>query len=258
MYKKEIRLVISETYSTGKTTTATALSIATGIPLINALSAREILTEIYPGRRFQDMNATELMTLGLKRFEERIREEAILYRENSSFISDGSVLNEWIYGTVRLKIGLNPGAKFMHRLSKAILGIPGKSFYRKYMDAYGQVAKMHSKMWYTDVVHLPVEFAMNTDGHRPVSEKYRTLSDIEIQEGFLAIGKKPELVTGNQEERLEKIIKLYDLPIVVPIKDAIKEAEKVISSNREAVSKRIIEQYKEPSLKEKVKFLTEF
>ena len=100
MYKKEIRLVISGTYSTGKTTTATALSIATGIPLINALSAREILTEIYPGRRFQDMNATELMTLGLKRFEERIREEAILYKENSSFISDGSVLNEWIYGTV--------------------------------------------------------------------------------------------------------------------------------------------------------------
>ena len=80
MYKREIRLVISGTYSTGKTTTATALSIATGIPLINALSAREILTEIYPGRRFQDMNATELMTLGLKRFEERIREETILYK----------------------------------------------------------------------------------------------------------------------------------------------------------------------------------
>lgn len=89
MYKREIRLVISGTYSTGKTTAATALSIATGIPLINALSAREILTEIYPGRRFQDMNATELMTLELKRFEERIREETILYKENSSFISDG-------------------------------------------------------------------------------------------------------------------------------------------------------------------------
>ncbi|WP_303121848.1 AAA family ATPase [uncultured Streptococcus sp.] len=258
MYKREIRLVISGTYSTGKTTTATALSIATGIPLINALSAREILTEIYPGRRFQDMNATELMTLGLKRFEERIREETILYKENSSFISDCSVLNEWIYGTVRLKIGLNPGSGFIHRLSKAILGIPGKSFYRKYMDAYGQVAKMHSKMWYTDVVHLPVEFTMAPDGHRPVSEKYRTLSDLEIQEGFAAIGKQPELVTGSQEERLEKIIKHYDLPIVVPIKEAVAKAEEIIASNREAVSKRIIEQYKEPSLKEKVKFLTEF
>lgn len=73
MRKQEIRLVVSGTYSTGKTTTATALSIATGIPLINALSAREILTDLYPGRRFQDMNSIELMALGLKRLEERIQ-----------------------------------------------------------------------------------------------------------------------------------------------------------------------------------------
>ena len=49
----------------------------------------------------------------------------------------------------------------------------------------------------------------------------------------------------------------YEFDPVKQAKDG-KEAEKVISSNREAVSKRIIEQYKEPSLKEKVKFLTEF
>ncbi|MGX7046793.1 AAA family ATPase [Pseudolactococcus plantarum] len=118
MSKKEIRLVISGTYSTGKTTTTTALSIATGIPLINAQSAREILTELYPGRRFEDMNATELMALGLKRFEERVREETVLYKDYSSFISDGSVLNEWVYGTVRMKVGINPGSKFFHRVAR--------------------------------------------------------------------------------------------------------------------------------------------
>ena len=53
MGNRELRLVISGTYSTGKTTTATALSIATGLPLIDALSAREILTDLYPGRRFR-------------------------------------------------------------------------------------------------------------------------------------------------------------------------------------------------------------
>ena len=46
MGNRELRLVISGTYSTGKTTTATALSIATGLPLIDALSAREILTDL--------------------------------------------------------------------------------------------------------------------------------------------------------------------------------------------------------------------
>lgn len=258
MRKKEFRLVISGTYSTGKTTTATALSIATGIPLINALSAREILTDLYPGRRFQDMNATELMALGLKRFEERIREEAILYKDGSSFISDGSVLNEWIYGTVRMKVGLNPGSKFIHRTVKAILGIPGRSFYKKYMEAYGQVAKSHSKLWYTDVVHLPVEFPMSADGHRPVSEKYRILSDEEIKKGFISIGKTPNLIKGTQQQRLEEIIKLYNLPVVVPIEEAISKAEKKIATNREAVSKRIIEQYQEPTLKEKIKILSEF
>jgi len=92
----EIRLVISGTYSTGKTTTTTALSIVTGIPLINALSAKEILIDLYPGRRFQNMNATELMALGLKRMEERIREEMVLYQNNGRFISDGSVMNEYM------------------------------------------------------------------------------------------------------------------------------------------------------------------
>lgn len=114
MGNRELRLVISGTYSTGKTTTATALSIATGLPLIDALSAREILTDLYPGRRFQDMSSTELMALGLKRFEERIRTEGILYKEHGSFLSDGSVLNEWIYGTVRMRVGINPGSAFIH------------------------------------------------------------------------------------------------------------------------------------------------
>ncbi len=256
--KKEIRLVVSGTYSTGKTTLTNALSIATGIPLINALSAREILTDLYPGRRFEDMNATELMALGLKRLEERIREEVVLYKDSGNFISDGSVLNEWIYGTVRMKVGINPGSKLVHRMFKAILGIPAKKFFGMYLEAYGQVATLHAKQWYTDVVHLPVEFPMNPDGHRPVSEKYRTLSDKEIQSTFVNIGFTPHLIRGNQNQRLREIIELYALPIVVPIEKAIEEAEKKISLNRESVSKKIIEHYEEPSLREKVKIMTKY
>lgn len=258
MHKKEIRLVVSGTYSTGKTTTATALSIATGIPLINALSAREILTDLYPGRRFQDMNSIELMALGLKRLEERIREEAVLYKDCGSFITDGSVLNEWIYGTVRMKVGINPGSKLMYRISKAIMGVAAKPFFKKYLSAYGQVTTMHAKQWYTDVVHLPIEFKMNPDGHRPVSEKYRVLSDKEIQKTFTDIGLEPNLITGSQHDRLKKIIELYDLPIVVSIDEAIKRANKIITSNRESVSKKIIEQYREPDLKEKIKIMTNY
>ena len=157
-----------------------------------------------------------------------------------------------------MQVGLNPGSKLYHRVAKRILGLPGRGFYKKYMDAYGQVVKSHSKQWYTDVVHLPVEFPMSADGHRPVSEQYRTLSDTEIMEKFQSIGKTPFIVKGSQVERLSKIIKHYNLPLVVPIEQAILEAEQRIALNREAVSKRIIEQYKEPSLKEKIKFISEF
>ena len=231
MGNRELRLVISGTYSTGKTTTATALSIATGLPLIDALSAREILTDLYPGRRFQDMSSTELMALGLKRFEERIRTEGILYKEHGSFLSDGSVLNEWIYGTVRMRVGINPGSAFIHRLMKSILGIPGRRFFKKYLTAYGVVSKNHAKFWYTDVVHLPVEFAMDPDGHRPVSEEYRNLSDEELYEAYRNLGLTPYCVKGSQKERLNQIIQHYKLPIVVPVDEAISLAEKVIREN---------------------------
>lgn len=256
--KREIRLVISGTYSTGKTTTTTALSIATGIPLINALSAREILTTLYPGRRFQDMTSTELMALGLKRLEERIRAETILYNENRSFISDGSVLNEWIYGTVRLKVGINPGSDLIHQFIKACLGLPARQFFKKYLAAYGQVANIHAKEWYTDVVHLPVEFRMAQDGHRPVSERYRNLSDKELRKSFERLGFNPTIITGKQKERISQIISKYDLPVVIPIEQAIKMAEQQINEARETVSKKIIEQYNEPSMIEKIKILSEF
>ncbi|WP_207694325.1 hypothetical protein DOK67_0000908 [Enterococcus sp. DIV0212c] len=258
MSKEEIRLVISGTYSTGKTTTTTALSIATGIPLINALSAREILTELYPGRRFQDMNATELLALGLKRMEERIREEMALYQTHGSFISDGSVMNEWIYGTVRMKVGINPGSSFTHRLAKAVLGLPARGFFKKYLDAYGQVANQHAKQWYTDAVHLPIEFEMDPDGHRPVSEKYRTLSDQELKNAFINVGIEPNLIKGSQVERVRRIVDLYHLPLVVPVEEAVALAETKIQTNRETVAQRIIEQYSEPSLKEKVLIMTKY
>lgn len=258
MGKNKKRLVISGTYSTGKTTLTTALSNLTGIPLINALSAREILTDLYPGRRFQDMTASELMALGLKRFEERIRAEEQAVEQKNGFISDGSVLNEWIYGTVRMKVGINPGSTWPHRVAKAVTGISSKPFMKKYLNSYGTVAKAHAREWYTDIIHLPIEFPMDADGHRPVSEKYRILSDREIISSFKGLGFKPFVVKGSVQQRLEKIVQHYDLPVVMSVDEAIKKAQEQIKTNREAVSKRIIEQYHEPTLKEKIKLMTEY
>jgi len=255
---EDMRIVISGTYSTGKTTTTTALSIATGIPMIDALSAREILTELYPGRRFQDMNLTELMALGLKRMEERIKAETVLYSKGGNFVSDGSVLNEWIYGQVRMKIGINPGASLGHQAIKAVLGLPAKGFLKKYLSAYNQVVSLHTKQWYTHVIHLPVEFSMSKDGHRPVSERYRNISDGEIKEEFSKYDIPQYVVKGSQEERVSQIIDLLNLPQIVSVSEAVKQAEQKIAGTRDIVSKKIIEQYKEPTLKEKMAILSKY
>lgn len=251
-------IVISGTYSTGKTTTTRMLSIATGIPMVNSLSAREILTDLYPGRRFQDMSGTELMALGIKRMEERIREEAILSESKGTFISDGSVLNEWVYGTVRCKVGINPGAPFLQRIAKNVIGFFYMKFFKKYLNAFGTVATLHAKKWYTHVIHLPVEFEMDPDGHRPLSEKYRRISDEELKNEFSKYNIPMYVVTGTPVERVKKIIEFLNLPIIVPIDEAEKMAKDEIKNNREAVSQKIIEQYKEPSFLEKIKLLFRF
>jgi AAA domain len=107
MADKKLPLAVSGTYSTGKTTTTEALSLATGIPRTHAMTAREILQELTPGKQLEELSASELTALGLRRLEERIHNEAA---QPGSFVADGSVIHEWIYGAARMQIGINPNA----------------------------------------------------------------------------------------------------------------------------------------------------
>jgi len=225
--------------------------------LINALSAREILVDLYPGRRFQDMNAEELMALGLRRFEERCRAEAELLR-GGSFISDGSVLNEWIYATVRRKIGINPGASLWHQILKAIVGLPFLPFFGIYTRAFGQVVRIHAATYYSHVVHLPVEFSMDSDGHRPVSERYRVISDKDIQHEFDRLAIPSATIGGSQEQRVMRIAAHLDLPLIMPASDAVTQAAASIAASREAVARRVIEQQQSPSVGERIRLATRF
>src|SRR5664279_3121694 len=174
MYDRPLRLAVSGTYSSGKTTTAEALSVATGIPRTDALTAREIVVDLAPGKRFQELSAEDLLALGLRRFEERVNGEAQIM---GSFVSDGSVLHEWVYGEARMRLGLNPGAPLLHRAAKRAVGLPARPFMRRYMNAYGTVTKARTLRTYDAFVHLPLQFAMAVDGHRPVSEEYRRVCD---------------------------------------------------------------------------------
>lgn len=217
-----IRLAISGTYSTGKSTTTEALSIATGIPRTHAMTSREILIDLVPGKTVMELSAMELVMLGLRRFEERVHNEGAGI---DSFISDGGVFHEWVYFEARMRVGINPGADWWVGALKKVLGLPVKHFYQAYTDTLGVVTKARAKRIYDAYVHLPVEFDMHKDGHRPVSEKFRRLSDELLIQSLDELGIPYHIVGGSIPERIEKIVQIFDLPVVVPIEDAIEQAK---------------------------------
>jgi hypothetical protein len=246
-----LRLAVSGTYSSGKTTTTEALSIAAGIPRTDALTAREIVVDLIPGKSFQQLNASELLMLGLRRLEERIHTEAA---QPGSFVSDGSVLHEWIYGEVRMRIGINPGAPLLQRAVKRVVGIPSKPFMQRYMDAYGVVVKARTKRLYDHFVHLPIEFGMQSDGHRPVSEKYRVLSDQLLIETLEELEMPYHVVGGTVPERVARILDLFGLPAAVPVDEAVGMAEERIRRSREMVAERVIASHQDVSMARKVRY----
>jgi hypothetical protein len=228
----KIRLAVSGTYSTGKSTTTEALSIATGIPRTHALTARELIQDIAPGKQLEELSASELTALGLRRLEERIHHEAL---QQESFVSDGSVIHEWIYGVGRMQAGINPGSGVIMRSVKYIVGLPYRSFYKQYMNAYGIVVKTRAKKMYDAYIHLPVEFPLRADGHRPVSESFRELSDTLLTSTLDELGIPYHIIGGSVEERIEKIVRIFDLQLVMPIPEAVAEAHERVRKATELI-----------------------
>lgn len=221
-----IKLAISGTYSTGKSTTTEAVSIAAAIPRTHAMTSREILIELAPGKTVMELNSQELLQLGLRRFEERVRNEAAL----PSFVSDGSVVHEWVYSEARRRVGINPGATWLIRTVKAAAGIGRTRAFQEYNDIYGAVTKERAIELYDAYVHLPVEFTMNADGHRPVSEPFRRLSDDLLLESLEEMGIEYHVIGGSVEERVDAIMRRFDMPVVVPLADAIAEARERVTA----------------------------
>lgn len=250
MTRQEIRIAISGSYSSGKTTTAEALSIATGIPRTGALTAREIVVEMLPNKRFDELSASDLQMLGMRRFGERVHGEA---EHPGARISDGSVLHEWVYGEARMRVGINPGAPLLHRAAKRVVGVPAKPFFQQYVNAFGLVAKAHAKRSYDVFIHLPVEFEMRFDGHRPVSEAYRHVSDRLLVEAVDELEIPCHIVGGSVVERVARIVDMLELATEVPIELAVAEAVDRVRQSGEMVAERRIASQAPKSLRRRVR-----
>lgn len=213
-----MKLAISGTYSTGKTITTIALSYLTGIPKTHASTMREILPVAHPGKRLEECLPHELIELGIRRFLERCEAEC---HYNNHFISDGCAFQEWVYGTTRLKYGLNPNEHPIKVAIDKLVNPTSYEVFQKTIEAFGEVTKLYVKNNYDVIVHLPVEFPFSPDGHRPVKEKFRTESEKLLLKTYDEWNINPLIVSGSLKKRLQRITEALNLPRQMSMEKAI-------------------------------------
>jgi hypothetical protein len=214
-----MRLAVSGTYSTGKTITTMALAHYTGITRSAAKTMRELLPISVPGKTLEQCTGSEILMLITRRNTERAVNESHL---GDSYISDGSSIHEWIYGTVRVVVGINPTA---NTTLDNVERTDEIRYFEDVIEKLGVPAKQHAKANYDAFVRLPIEFPMVADGHRPVNERFRRLADEMIQAEVDKLGIPTFTAGGTVEERLASITGHYGLPTVLSVDEAVARAK---------------------------------
>lgn len=214
-----MKIAVSGTYSSGKTRTVMALSHYTGIPRTLALAIREILPQAVPGKRLAEVTPAEFLQLMVQRHAGRVAHEAVL---SDGFISDGSSLQEWLYGAVRVRYGMNPNETPDESIPKPS---PAEmEFFARVVDRFGVAFKQHVKSTFDRYVHLKHELPIRDDGHRPMNEQFRTTIDQLLLTTLDELRIPYDVVQGSIEERLVTMVELLDLPTVMTVERAVELA----------------------------------
>jgi hypothetical protein len=218
-----MKLAISGTYSSGKTLTSYALSHYVGIPRTRARTMRELLPVAVPGKTLEECTAAELIQLIVRRHTERLVQESHL---PNGFVSDGSSLQEWIYGSVRVVVGINPNASVHLGALESVERTSEMAFFEQVMDQLGVAIKDHVKSTYDAFVHLPNELELAKDGHRPVNERFRSMADEAIASTIDELGIPRHVIGGTLTERLNGIVETLGFTPVTDVRTAIERAQK--------------------------------
>lgn len=202
-----MRLGISGTYSSGKTFTAMAVSHYLGLPRTQARTMREILPEAAPGKTLEECTAPELIQMIMIRHIERVLHET---RLASGFVSDGSSLQEWIYGSIRVVVGINPNASAHLKLGESVERTEEIRYFEATMVQLGMAMKRHVKSSFDVFIHLRNELPLAADGHRPVNDNFRTMADKTLLAVLDELNIPYHVVSGTVPERLERIAEVLD------------------------------------------------
>ncbi|GAA2674800.1 AAA family ATPase [Streptomyces aculeolatus] len=216
-----MKISVSGTYSSGKTSTVMALSHYTGMPRSLARTIREIMPQALPGVRLADVTPAQFLQLTMRRHTGRAVQEALL---GNDFISDGSSLQEWLYGEGRLRYGMNPNATAAGGNGLAATTEEEMVFFGRVVEQYGQVFKQHVKATYDAYVHLRHELPITADGHRPMNNEFRTTIDTMLLATLEELQIPYHVVSGSMAERLETIAGIFGWTPVMGTAEAIELA----------------------------------
>ncbi|WP_308401110.1 AAA family ATPase [Streptomyces sp. AC512_CC834] len=196
---RALRVALVGAYGNGKTTLTTQLAQTTLLPRTHGMAMRDPLGG--SGKSLEDCTEAELLQLTVRRFTERRVGEALLPQ---GFVSDGSVLHEWVYAKVRLALGRFPAADA--RLPPAC-GSGALTAFEEVADQIGHLAMAHAQEGYDLVVHVPAEGPL-ADSPQPISEAFRAISDQLLLEALSRADVPVHVVTGSLHERLAKCRRL--------------------------------------------------
>ncbi|WP_316520085.1 AAA family ATPase [Kitasatospora brasiliensis] len=213
-----MKISVSGTYSAGKTSTVMALSHYLGVPRTLARTIRAILPEAVPGKALAEVTPAEFLHLMLRRHCERAVAEAKL---GDTFLSDGSSLQEWLYGAARVAHGMNPNATAGNEGGLAPETSDEMRFFGEVVDEYGKAFRTHVRQTYDVFIHLEHELEITSDGHRPMNKGFRDTIDRMLLETVEEFGIPLHRVSGTMPERMEKITAVLGLTPVMSIERAL-------------------------------------
>ena len=190
-----MKVAVVGAYGNGKTTVVSRLAGLTRLPMAHGTPMRNPAGGA--PKSLEDTEPAELIQLVVRRYAERVQAETAATR---GFISDGSLLHEWVYATVRLAVGMHPPAG-------AVLEPGGDDPYAKVVAALGPEIARRAAQAYDLVVHLPVEFPLH-DEVKPISERFRVLSDELLLATFAAESVPVHTITGTVDARLAAFAEL--------------------------------------------------
>jgi len=217
-----MKLAISGTYSSGKTLTVMALSHYTGIPRTLAKTMREILPHAVPGKTLAQCTSAEFVQLVVRRHVERAVHERLL---PGGFVSDGSSLQEWAYGTARVVYGIDPAATAHLGNIKNQKKTSEIRYFEEVFAQLGHAFKQHVQSTFDAFVHLRHELPLRNDGHRPMNDHFRSTCDDMLLTTLDELRIPYHIVSGSVARRLDAIVDLFGFKTVMGMDEAIALAQ---------------------------------